>query len=244
MHFPPENRPPPKDYWQKRWFFLQLGNPVLTRWRLSLGSVALPFGLNLVILPDVLDAFVKRSDRFFPDPVYGFSAAYQDLMGAQFEFGQGDISDLKGITPTQKNKIFSVRATKDISALNGVRFAVSGLQAPNDDRRLSVGMFNVSRTHALTGIEWVRQGKGIAGVLNKSDQLIRFQYADDSAAEKRWLFEYEDEFINYWLTSIGYEKHYLHVVKTTLSTIVSYYKSRDPAQHSHMIITLGYGGEL
>ena len=231
-------------YWQKRLLFLQAGNPVITRWRLLAGFIELPFGVNLRILPDAIDTFIKMSDRFFPDPVYGLSVAFQDLMGSQIELGLGDQSDFAKVGKNERNSFFSVRATRDISALNGVRFAASILQGPDDDRRLSVGMFNVSQTGAVTGLEWVRSGKKVSGVLSKSDQLIRFQYADNYAANKRWLFEYEDEFTNYWITSLGYEKSYPLWVRTKFGAVASYYKSRDEARHSHLVLTLGCGGEL
>ena len=244
MHYPPSEEKQNENLWAQKNFFFQIGNPTMTRWRSLIGFLDLPFAINLSVLPEAIRAFVKKSDRFFPSPVYGYNASFQDLMGSQIEFAVGDSSSFKEITPYRRNKMVSIRASKDISALNGVRFSLSGFEGPANDRRLSVSMVNSSPNQALTAIEWTRLGKKATGVLTKSDQLIRFQYSEDPESEKRWLFEYEDEFRNYWLTSMGYEKKLLQMSGATIKSTISFYRSRDSSQQSHLILTFGCGGKL
>jgi len=186
--------------------FLQLGNNALHRFRLSVGKLHIPFGVDHQPHMEIFNRTVK-SRRYWRTPRWGLRLTFDTQVSSQYEVGiatsktPGQGSDQDEEIP--ENRAVSARMMFDIGALEGFRFVISGYGESEGERRLGVGFVTISRRGDGAALEWVRIRETPDGRDQPFDQLFRLSYATAFYSATRWVLEYEDERFGYRLGTIG-----------------------------------------
>lgn len=226
--------------------FLQVGNVTLHRFRLAMGRLNLPFGLDLRPLPEIYGAIYKTRAYWLSAP-YGVRIGWEDLRNVQFDVGVvTDKKTLDGMQGEDKPKDprmqWSARVMVDIAALGGTRFIFSLMDDNPNERRVGGAIMTRDTTGGITAFEWVRRYFRPKPIDRAFDQILRFQYVGNRANPFNWLFEYEDEFKHQWLASLGFEHSFFRYGRLRLTT--SYVKPRTVADVPHWLATAGVQAEL
>jgi hypothetical protein len=221
-----------------RALFLGLGNQALTRWNGQIGYFSLPFGLNLASTWQLFDKAIK-TNRFREFSRYSTQVSYLDLFGAQMDLALSPSLD----TQTTAS---SIRIMKDLAALNGVRLVVSALTDNVKGRKIGFGMLNRSLTGSVTGMEFVRQDeRHWSGVLSSKNQLIRAHLYQTDKKRGQYIFEYEDDFREYWMTTFGYRiPEPSRAQKYSVGASMSLYHDRVQGRATHAVLVVGMRGNL
>jgi hypothetical protein len=186
--------------------FLQVGNIAEDRWRLSVGLLDMPFGLDFRPLIEIYDEFLKTR-KFWRFPRYGATITYDTQISSQFEIGyatdklDSETAFERGGEESQ-NEAVAVRAMFDIAALNGFRFVFSGYGDRVGERRIGFGMVNSARRGDESVFEFV-QLRPRPSQSDDFDQLFRFGYRSIYRMGMRWVFEYESDRLDYRMGTLG-----------------------------------------
>ncbi|MBF0442622.1 MAG: hypothetical protein HQK54_12015 [Oligoflexales bacterium] len=216
--------------------FLQIGNSALSRWRLSLGRIVLPFGLNDTPHMRIFD-YTYSSAEYWKFPAFGYRLSFDNSTDLQIDYGyvhdNGKSSNIGG----KEIRVQSFRILYDISPLSGSRMIFSISEDSNEERRLGFGFLNVSQEIYRASFEWIRIGRKGKYFLENSNQLIRFTFKEVSREKDYWLFEFEDRSVYGTLTTVGYE--YFLLKNYLLKVNLSYFRSRTELIDHHYIAVLG-----
>ena len=183
--------------------FVQIGNPVMSRFRLSTGITRMPFGMNLRHLPQIYRE-LYRSERFWQHPRYVVRLGLEDFRSNQLDLGYAVSRNPLDSDDEERPRLeaMSMRYVFDIAALGGTRFVLSGMQVMGGERRGGAGVMNVNEDGARFFLEWVR-----IYPLNGDrlfEQVLRLAITPDPR-RKGLIFEYEDELKRHWLSTLGYQ---------------------------------------
>jgi hypothetical protein len=237
--------------------FIQVGNRTLTKFGLALGRLDMPFGTDHRPQMEIFDLGFRNLNYWnFPDYVANIS--YDNLVDARIEvaYGSSELS-LGGeveerserskrdsaIRREQSREAVAVRASYDLSALEGSRLAFSLYEERDQARRFGISLANRGSNDRKSSLEWVR-----TGTTHRQDknfqQLFRLTHATGFRAGNRTLFEFELDHKNYRLVTVGYDKRV--VTGMMLRAAASYYweDSNDDIDNDGLLLSLGLRAAL
>jgi hypothetical protein len=210
---------------------LRLGNPALSRWRISAGRVAIPFGVNLRPLPPVFDQWT--SGRYWDGLPFGARVTWDDQIGSTLEVAGVKGSGAQG---------FAIRGSQDLSALEGIRILGSYYVEDGGERRVGIGMLNVNNAGDATNLEIIRLRTTPNGLAHEDEQLIRLAYLGAFRSGKRWAVEYDDQRKISRMGTFGFDT--LVWKRLLLRVALSYSKSEVKGVKSFWIATGGVETKL
>lgn len=195
-----------KDDKYPRNVFVQFGNVALSKARLSLGQLDLPFGIDYRPLMEIYYEAIK-SHRYWKSPRWAAKLSLDSLVSAQYELGYGSerLSADRNDPDQDSNEAVSFRGMFDISAFEGLRFVVSGYGDVSGQRRVGGGLVNVNRKGDTTVFEWVRLLYSPDNKREPYSQLFRLSYRAHFRSGTRWLGEYEDERNEYRMGTLAHD---------------------------------------
>lgn len=172
---------------------LQLGNPVLHKYRLTAGRTRLPFGVDHSDAPITYQWHTNR--KFWESPEKSGYVTFDDLLAARFDLGigAGDSKDAKDNSERRQDRAVSARFAYDVSALEGTRMVASGYVGRNGERRWGFALVNVNRKSDYTAIELVRRLTTPDGSQDPFEQIFRIAYTGAWQGRRRWIFQFDDE---------------------------------------------------
>lgn len=218
--------------------YLSVGHPVKSRWRVMLGKLDLPFGLNFNQASDLIRKLYKRS-FFWKSAKSSVVFSYTDLVGTALELAWSDhIVDREGEGAVTG---LSARFSSDISALGGTKLIMSYYKDDNRLRKFGFAALNATRI-GVTTFEWLRYRDENHSGNYPFHQLIRFSGVTSFKNSSRWLFEYEDDLELYYLTQLGYD--YRIVASFLMRFDLGYYRSRFGETNNHWMYGLGFRASL
>jgi hypothetical protein len=186
----------------------QFGNSIFDHFRLNIGKMKTPYGVDMQILPEYHLKQIK-TQRFWEDSSYGSRLVYDNLVDTTFELGAfSKLNPLKeegfSIATLDELKQITTRISHDISALGGTRLSIFFARATdNDTKQYGTAIQNYNADGSVTGIEFQR----LAGVNAISDgpfdQLFRISHKGAVRKSTRTLFEYEEDNRQYWWLAGG-----------------------------------------
>lgn len=174
---------------------LQIGNPVLNRYRVSFGRMRLPFGLDISQAPQYYQDLENR--RFWRSPKIGAYLTFDDLRRSRFDVGiaMNDTGKFSGQKTAQKSDelAMSLRGILDVSALEGTRIIASLYSANKGERRYGLALSNTNRKGDQTNFEFIRRQVFASGQLSPFEQLLRVSYTGVWQKAGRWVIQFDDE---------------------------------------------------
>jgi hypothetical protein len=226
---------------------LQFGNPVLHRYRMTIGRLRLPFGLDQSEAPEYYQALENR--RFWDSPRDGGYLTYDDLRRFRVDIG-GAVSDLRSARqrsmqsqgPREFERAVSVRAMLDISALEGTRLVASGYGSIVGQRRFGFGVLNTNRKGDFTNLEFVRLLTTPGGERDPFEQILRAGYTSAWQSIGRWVIQFDDEHLRFRRIVIDYDK----IISANLFArfSVGYLHGQDSSRLSRWAFTTGIETKL
>ena len=179
---------------------LQIGNPSLDSWRVSLGRGYAPFGIDWSEAPIFYRMLEDR--KFWDSPRKVAFVTWDNQRWLRFDVGYGadgslswggDDGLLKGSGGSPVRQVASVRSMVDLSALEGTRIVTSLLGGKDGERRFGAGLINHNRRGDLTSFEFVRRLREPDGGKEPFAQLLRGVYQSQWRGGRRWVVEIDDE---------------------------------------------------
>jgi hypothetical protein len=191
---------------------MQLGDPVLSKVRLTAGRARLPFGVDLTDAPQF---YQMRENRLLwlspPDSAW---LTLDDLKMVKVEAGVAT-NELKrkgkivgpppsGEVPPTENAA-SIRASVDLSALEGTRLVASGYGDKGGERRFGAGVINRNRKGDFTDFEFVRRLTTPDGHAAPFQQLLRIGYTSAWNGSGRFVAQFDDEQLRFRRGILDYD---------------------------------------
>jgi len=227
---------------------LEVGNPILSRYRLTLGRMRLPFGIGQSAAPQFYQLLDNR--LLWHSPPLGGFMTYDDLRRVRIDFGlagegrpnkKNSAVDEANVRPL--DQAVSIRAMLDISALEGTRFMLSGYAAKQGERRYGFGMINVNHKGDATEFEFVRRLTTPTGKEQPFEQVLRLGYVQAWQGTRRWVMQFDDERLRFRRIVVDFDLQvYSHFI---LRTGVGYRQRSDGlSRASRTSLTLGLEAKL
>ena len=213
-------------------FFLQIGSPILSTLKLSLGRLPLPFGIGHGIFPNYFENNIKNTS-YWEGPRFGIRFSYTNHRDRQVDFAvHAPTTLIKHIDhPTT-----TLRISKDISPLSGTRLVFS-LLSEETTRRLGFGVLNRIPSGGFT-FEWVRViSKGTHIGSYPTRQLVVVNYFQTFINKNRWIFEYQEELKHHWISAIGYDQMISR--QTLVRFQIFYFKSQVHEESNRWVTATG-----
>jgi hypothetical protein len=186
----------------------QFGNSIFDHFRLNIGKMKLPYGVDMQILPEYYLKQIK-TQRFWMESSYGSRLVYDNLVDTTFELGAfSEANPLKerelSRATLDELTLITTRMNHDISALGGTRLSVFFSRVTDSDtKQYGAAIQNHNADGSVTGIEFQR----LIGVNVISDgpfdQLFRISHKGTVRKSTRTLFEYEEDNRQYWWLAGG-----------------------------------------
>jgi hypothetical protein len=183
---------------------LQIGNPALDKWRLTGGRTRLPVGIDQSLAPEMYQLLENR--RLWQSPPYGAYLTFDDLRAFRVDLGYGtnelngkreadypQTEPAPGSTLIPVQHAASLRASYDLSALEGTRVLASAYAEKGGERHFGAGIINRNSHDDLTEFEFIRRLTTPDGRLAPFEQLLRLLYASAWHSDRRWVVEVDDE---------------------------------------------------
>jgi|LauGreDrversion4_2_1035121.scaffolds.fasta_scaffold00381_6 hypothetical protein len=174
---------------------IQIGNPVLNRYRLTFGRMRIPFGLDLSQAPQYYQDQENR--LFWRSPLFGAYLTFDDLRRSRFDVGAAinEPSQVSAKKPgyRQDEIAVSLRGILDVSALEGTRIIASLYSANSGERRYGLALSNTNRKGDQTSFEFIRRQIFASGQLAPFEQLLRVSYSGVWQKPGRWIIQFDDE---------------------------------------------------
>ncbi|MBM4251147.1 MAG: hypothetical protein FJ146_04200 [Deltaproteobacteria bacterium] len=174
---------------------IQIGNPVLNRFRATFGRMRIPFGLDLSQAPQYYQDLENR--LFWRSPLLGGYLTFDDMRRSRFDVGiaSNDLSQLRAERLSQKRDdiAMSLRGILDVSALEGTRIIASLYSANTGERRYGLALSNTNRKGDQTNFEFVRRQVFASGQLAPFEQLLRVSYTGVWQKPGPWIIQFDDE---------------------------------------------------
>jgi hypothetical protein len=208
---------------------IRIGNPVLHKWRLTAGSVQLPFGIDLTGTTQFYQSFENRG--FWASPPQSMIISYDDFNYFQAEIGYGSSRFRQRYARADRVEVpdqdaVSGKIMYDFSALDGSRVVISTHQDLTiGTRKMGLGFINTSRKGDITLLEFVRTNFGLDGSGDGDQfmQLIRFGYISIWRGNSRWVVQIDDERLAKRMGTLTYDiKNWGYVV---FRNSIIYYRS-------------------
>ena len=227
---------------------VQIGSPVLSRFRLTAGRLRLPFGIDNSEAPQFYQALENRLLWHSPD--LGGYLTYDDLRRWRFDIGfaENDRSELRrrqdgAADDGVIDRALSIRAMLDISALEGTRLLLSGYAAERGERRFGFGMVNVNHKGDATEFEFVRRLTTPSGRLQPFEQVLRLGYIQAWQGTRRWVIQFDDERLRFRRIVVDFD--YQVLSHLTLRTAIGYRQRSDGiSRASRTTLSLGLEAKL
>jgi len=237
--------PPIKDEQKTESLFLQIGNPALHKVRLSVGRLAMPFGLNHQPGP-MVNTLSISADRYWLAPRHVARLTIDNQSEAQLEIGvaqnESPIRKARDIAEpesrAESSQALSVRFAYDISALDGTRILMSGYGQKDGQRRYGIGLLNRAPRGDLTSFEWAMWRDTPGGRGQRRQQFFRFAFEGGFVTDSRIVFNYETEERDYRLVTLGQDFKVFPFAILRIS-ISYYYPDRDPELSNRWLATAG-----
>jgi len=229
--------------------FLSLGNQALHRYRINLGKLPMPFGIDFSPTPEIQRVALK-TQRYWKYPDYVASFTFDNLVDTNAEVavasdmipGYHDPASVNFID-IENRQALSLRLSFDISALEGTRFLLFGYGEKSGQRRFGSGFVNRSGRGDLTSFEWVRWRDTPDGKSHGIQQLFRLNYEGVFVTNTRPIFEYEAEERTYRLLTFGQDYKAFEMGLARLSASY-YFDDRDIREPNFWFMNVGLQLEL
>jgi hypothetical protein len=248
VHFLVDNAMPQPDIAAIESSYAQIGNPVLHHFRIALGRVPLPYGLDFEILPSVLTLRLKDR-QYWTFPRYSARLTYDNQLDTVAEIGiaSDKISDqtrkflqIESFTRDSEiansERVVSSRLSHDISALGGTRVMIFHLHSESSDTRYGAAIVNEPRRDSATSVEWQRRFPR-TGPDRRRQQLFRISYWGPSENNQRFYAEYEGNRTRYWMLTFGQE--YSAFENGRIRFNLGYFRRESGPQLSHFFLNSG-----
>jgi len=227
---------------------LEVGSPILSRYRFTLGRMRLPFGIGQSTAPQFYQVLDNR--HLWHSPPLGGFMTYDDLRRVRIDIGLASEGPRNHKRPTGEavevqpiDIAASVRAMLDISALEGTRLMLSGYTAKRGERRYGFGMVNVNHKGDTTQFEFVRMQTTPSGKELPFEQVLRLGYVQAWQGPRRWVVQFDDERLRFRRIVVDFDlQFYNHL---TLRTAIGYRQRSDGlSRASRTSLTLGLEANL
>lgn len=231
-----------KEVFLTEYVFWQVGNPVLTNWRILFGQLYSPIGLNFKIDNELLLELV-RNQKYWHFTKYGVQCVIDNQKSTRYEFSYGNDSikllHAKNSDTQEKLQLMSFRLSYDLSALEGTRIVLSLTNDLNTYTVYSVGLLNSSAHGFNTAIEYIRIQERYL-FKGQYQQMIRISYVGKKDKYAGSIMaEYEHDKDNYHLFLLGYDKTIFK--KGSINIIPLYKYELYPNRKNIFGILLGIG---
>ncbi len=233
--------------------FLQLGNPGLTKLRLALGRIELPYGIDFLPTSQISQQ-TQTAVQYQSFPFYALRLTYENLNDTGIQLGIASqaaetlISRKNRLVPSDKSSsgldpvTAAYRIYTDLPYMNAVRLYHFGFASDNGEKRIGAGMLHRSDREDATVLEWHR--RNLAKSLNTTEfqQLFRIYYLTPYQSHRRWSLGYEDSRQDYRLFHSGMD--YKLTTKMIFKLHLTYYWADHGRYGSYFQVVQGLEAKL